>query len=146
MIILNNPTAIERIADSTKVVYNPKSDVCLARIGARGDLLGGVRFTNYCVNSIQAHLAVYHPAFFTRTFLGVAFGYPFDKLGCRKIFAPIPSNNIPSRSLAEHIGFKLEVVVPEVFSNADLLVLAMKPEECRWRLPAGTELGDLVYG
>lgn len=72
-------------------------------------------------------------AWASRRVLSHLFGYPFLQLGCRAISVSVGMDNLPSVNLATKLGFKPEAIIRFAApSGADLVVLKMMREDCRW--------------
>lgn len=94
--------------------------------------MGGVIYENYNPHSISAHIAGLEPGWLTPDLLWVMFHYPFVQLNCKKIIGFVPSYNVRALAFDYKLGFKYVTRIPEVFSNGDLIVLAMDRQDCRW--------------
>jgi RimJ/RimL family protein N-acetyltransferase len=62
----------------------------------------------------------------------VCFNYPFVQLGCSKLFGQVPASNRKALEFDLKLGFIEEARVKDVFPDGDLIVIAMKREDCRW--------------
>lgn len=133
MIVVNNPEHAERIAEAARVMFNHAADQCISRVDENGELMGGVVFTGYNRGgSIALHMAGFAPAWPSPELMRAVFGYCFDQLQVKKAFALVPSDNLKALEIDRRMGFKDEVVIPEVFADSDLVVLSMRRDECRW--------------
>lgn len=131
MLVLNNPHHGHAIARGAGVAFNPAVDIVIARV-IDGDLCGGVIFNNYTGASVSNHIWGRDEHWIDRDLLWISFHYPFIQLRCRKVFGQIPANNKRSLDFSLKIGFKIEARIREVFPDEDLIVVAMKREDCRW--------------
>jgi len=112
-------------------VYNPAVDIAISRT-EEGVLLGGVIYNGYTGASINIHMAGFTPRWASRDMLWICFDYPFNQLGCKKIFAQIPAQNTRAVKIDLKLGFTFEVLIKDVFVGDDLVVLSMTREDCRW--------------
>lgn len=122
-----------RIARAAGTAFNPDVDMVIASL--RGDdLLGGLVYQAYTGigGSISVHMSSFDPHWASKDFLWVGFHYPFEQLQCKKMFAQVPSNNAKALAIDLKLGFKEEITVPDVFPDADLIVLSMTRNHCRW--------------
>lgn len=120
------------IADKT-VPFDAKHNHVIARVSDDGKkLLGGVIFREYTGVSIEAHLASYDPHWISRDMLWVCFHYPFIKMNCRKILGYIPSSNLKALEFDLKLGFKVEARIADVYPDADMILVSMRREDCRW--------------
>ena len=122
----------EAIGVVVGTLYHPEEHYCISTVDNDGKLLGGIVYTDYHVVSIQMHIAGFRPRWLSRDFLWVIFDYPFTQLGCKKVFGPISSKNARSLAFASKIGFKYVATIPGVLEDADLVLLDMDRDDCRW--------------
>lgn len=132
MIVSNNSDHGYRIGKSSGVVFNPEADTVIARVDPDGTLRGGNIYNGYTGVAINVHMAGFDPHWCNIDMLWVGFHYPFVQLGVRKLFAQVPAANSKALDIDKKLGFKEEARIKDVFPDGDLIVLAMKPEDCRW--------------
>ena len=120
-----------QITEAAGASFNPLVDQCLARV-RDGKLLGGVVYQGYTGASIQMHMAGFVPNWANRNMLWVAFDYPFNQLGCGKVFGQVPEENAKALEIDLKLGFKIVAKVEDVFPDGACLVLALAREDCRW--------------
>lgn len=131
MIVAADIEHAREIAKAAGCFFNPECDVCLSRV--EGDrLLGGVIFQGYKGASIGIHVAGFDPRWLDRDMLWIAFAYPFIQLGVTKLFGQIPSDNRKALDFNRKLGFIEEVRISGVYPDADLVVMSMTREQCRW--------------
>lgn len=123
--------------------FNPAVDRVISRTNNEGELLGGVIFDYYTGPAIFMHQAGFAKNWINRDMLWVCFDYPFNQLKCNKIFGTIPSSNPQLLAYNKKIGFTLEVTLKGAYPGADMLVLAMDRDQCRWLdlKPSGLKRG-----
>jgi RimJ/RimL family protein N-acetyltransferase len=131
MIVTGHHSHGHRIAQEAGFVYNPASDQVIARV-ENGELLGGVTYTGYTGASIQLHMAGFRHGWANRDFLWMAFDYPFNQLGCRKVFGQVPETNTLALEIDQKLGFKIIAKIEDVFPDGACIVLALAREDCRW--------------
>jgi RimJ/RimL family protein N-acetyltransferase len=119
------------IAERAELIFNPAADKVISR-SKDNELLGGVVYQGYTGASIKMHVAGIPGYWLSKNMLWLCFDYPFNQLGCKKVFAQIPFTNTKSVDFARRLGFKYEVIVKDVFPDGDLLVLSLYRENCRW--------------
>lgn len=98
-----------------------------------GELQAGILYDNY--NGANIHVAVAAVPggkWMTKEFLRVAFDYPFRQLNVRRITALIAESNAPSIRFTEHMGFTREATLVDAHPTGNLLIYAMRKEDCRW--------------
>lgn len=132
MIRFNHPDDGHAIAAQAGTVFNPAVDVVIAKFKEKS-LRGGLILNGYTGASINMHVASFDRRWGSRDVLWVAFDYPFNQLGCKKVFGQIPANNIQALEFDLHLGFKIEARIKDVFPGGeDLIVVSMSRDECRW--------------
>lgn len=120
-----------RIAGRAGTIYNPETDAVLARV-ENGQLYGGVTYTGYTGASIHMHTAGFVPNWATREILWMMFDYPFNQLGCKKVFGQVPETNTRALEIDLRLGFKIVAKIEDVFPDGACYVLALAREDCRW--------------
>jgi hypothetical protein len=119
------------IAEAAGCIFNPAVDQVIS-VTSEGKLLGGNIYTGYTGVSIQLHMAGFQPNWANRDFLWVSFDYPFNQLGCRKVFGQVPESNTRALEIDLKLGFKIIAKIDDVFPDGACLVLALAREDCRW--------------
>lgn len=133
MIVCSNPEHAARICDAAQIVYNPYADQVIARV-ENDKLYGGVVFQNYTGRggSIQMHMAGFVPNWANRDMIWAAFDYPFNQLGCKKVFGPVRASQTETVEIDRRLGFEVEAIIEGVFPDEACFVLALAREDCRW--------------
>ena len=119
------------IAEASGTNFNPNIDQVIS-VTSEGNLLGGNLYTGYTGASIHLHMAGFAPNWASRDFLWVAFDYPFNQLGCKKVFGQVPETNTRALEIDLKLGFKIEARIEDVFPDGACLVLSLAREDCRW--------------
>lgn len=131
MIEFNNVQHGYTLATAAGVPFNPAVDVVISR--TKSDvLLGGVILNGYTGTSMTAHIAGFDPRWVSQDMIWVVFNYIFVQLKCNKLFGQVAATNSKALEFDRKLGFKEEARIKEVFPDGDLIVLAMKKEDCRW--------------
>jgi hypothetical protein len=120
-----------RIAKAAGCHFNPEVDRVIS-VTSEGNLLGGNIYTGYTGASIHLHMAGFTPNWANRDFLWIAFDYPFNQLGCKKVFGQVPEYNTRALEIDLKLGFKVEARIDDVFPGGACLVLSLAREDCRW--------------
>lgn len=145
MILINHEKAGPLIATlAGENTFNQASDQSIARVGKDG-LLGGVVYSNYTGASCVIHVSSVQKNFATPRFLWMVFHYPFEQLGCKKVFGLVPAFNYPAQVLASKLGFSHETTLKDAVPTGDVYVYSLYKEHCKWlnsRFGAETD-GDL---
>lgn len=132
MIEFNNIEHGAAIAAAIPRVYNNRADIVISRTDESGNLLGGVIFDGHTGPCIFAHQAGFSKYWLSRDMLWVLFHYVFEQLKCNKLCGTIPSNRAELLEFNKKLGFKVEAVIQGAYPGADMLVMSMTREECRW--------------
>ena len=83
--------------------------------------------------SCQMHIAAVDEVnWMSRDLLWAAFDYPFNKLGVSVILGQICADNTDALRLNRHLGFKVVAEIPDAHMEGDLVIMAMRKEDCRW--------------
>ena len=130
-LVVNDPTLGHAIAKSAKIFLAPK-DVSICRV-VDGELRGGFIYTRFTRESIVMHMAGYDTHWVTRDLLWLAFDYPFNQLGVKRIFAEVREDYGDVLAIDEKAGFRrvsrIEGVYPD---NIASIVLRLDREDCRF--------------
>lgn len=133
MIEFGNREHALAIATRARCQFNPMSDVAVSRTSyLTGNLMGGVIFNEFTGVCIAAHLAGFEPNWVSNDLLWISFNYPFVQLKCKKMLGFVPSSNREALAFNDRLGFKEETRIRDVYPDGDMVVLAMKREDCRW--------------
>jgi len=89
--------------------------------------------------SIQMHVTCWDPRWISRTLLYVAFDYPFNQLGVKKIFGHIRRTDVETIRFALKAGFKAEAGIEGVYPDDDMLIMALYRDDCRFLGVAPTD-------
>ena len=109
----------------------PQETMCIGSI-KNDELVGVTGFNNFATHSCQIHVAATDVQFLTREYLNCVFDYGFNKLKVKVILAPICKDNVKSLNLCRKLGFEQVADIPYGHPNGDLIVVAMKRNQCRW--------------
>ena len=91
-----------------------------------------VAYTNIQSKSCAMHTASIMPNWISKDLLWAAFDYPFNKLGVNVILAAVSSTNEEALKLDRHLGFVDKAYIEDAHIDGDLVILAMRRENCRW--------------
>lgn len=101
-------------------------------VGDDERLLAAVIYSQYTGHSMQLSVAADSPAWCSRRTLRAFFTYPFKDAGCIRVTGMVASDNEPSLSLCERLGFVREGVLRKALGEIDVVVFGMLREECKW--------------
>ena len=97
-----------------------------------GEVKAVVAFDNILDKSCQMHTAAIVPNWISKDLLWACFDYPFNKLGVKVILASVASTNEEALKLDRHLGFVDKAYIEDAHLDGDLVILAMRRENCRW--------------
>lgn len=97
-----------------------------------GEIGAVVAYTNIQDKSCAMHTAAIVPNWISKDLLWACFDYPFNKLGVKVILAAVSSNNEEALKLDRHLGFVDKAYIEDAHEDGDLVILAMRRENCRW--------------
>lgn len=130
MIHFNNHQHGEEICEAAGTLFHPQNAVISRTID--GELAGGVVYQEYTGSAVSMHVAGFMPFWMNKTLLWIFFDYPFNQLGCKKVFGLVPSTNHKALEFDRKIGFKEETRLSDAIPDGDMIVLSMYREDCRW--------------
>ena len=91
-----------------------------------------VVFCGFYGKSCMIHVASEGKHWMTKNFLKKVFDYPFNTLKLKVIIGTVAGNNEKALKLNRHLGFKDVAFIPDAHENGDLVILEMRPENCKW--------------
>lgn len=97
-----------------------------------GEVKAVVAYDNILEKSCLMHTAAIVPNWISKDLLWACFDYPFNKLGLSVILASVASTNKEALRLNRHLGFKDKAYIEDAHIDGDLVILAMRREDCRW--------------
>lgn len=98
-----------------------------------GNLVAVVGFNGFMPKACQMHIAAVDEVnWMSRDLLWAAFDYPFNKLGVNVILGQVCADNDSALKLNRHLGFKVIAKIPDAHMDGDLVIMAMRREDCRF--------------
>ena len=97
-----------------------------------GEIKAVVAYDNILDKSCLMHTAAIVPNWISKDLLWACFDYPFNKLGLSVILASVASTNEEALKLDRHLGFVDKAYIEDAHADGDLVILAMRRENCRW--------------
>jgi L-amino acid N-acyltransferase YncA len=97
-----------------------------------GEIKAVVAYDNIMDKSCMMHTAAIVPNWISKDLLWAAFDYPFNKLKVKVILASVASTNEEALKLDRHLGFVDKAYIEDAHTDGDLVILAMRRENCRW--------------
>jgi len=107
-------------------------------------IVGAIYYTNFRTSSIEMGWAG-EKGWVTRAHLREIFGYPFNQLGCLRVWGLIHRHNKESRTLAEKLGCRVVGVADDEYGvGQDAIIYSMKRDACRWIEPQAVAAPAIV--
>lgn len=103
--------------------------------------LAGVVFEDYTGSAVSLHVVIEDKHVPVRQLFIAVAEYAFNQLGVKKVLGLVPSTNLAALSLDIRLGFEPEAVIKDVYPDADLVVLSLPRDKCRWLRRAGVPHG-----
>ena len=97
-----------------------------------GEVKAVIAYTNFQDKSCCMHVASIQNGWISKDLLWAAFDYPFNKLKVKVILATVASTNEEALKLDRHLGFVDKAYIEDAHTDGDLVILAMRRENCRW--------------
>jgi RimJ/RimL family protein N-acetyltransferase len=97
-----------------------------------GKVKAVVAFDNILDKSCEMHTAAIVPNWISKDLLWACFDYPFNILKVKVILATVASSNTEALKLDRHLGFVDKAYIEDAHIDGDLVILAMRRENCRW--------------
>lgn len=132
MILVGDIEHGRMIAHKAGVGFDPEVDQVISRVTSKGNLWGGVIYTNYTKRAIQMHMAGAFPGWANLELTWLAFDYPFEQLKVEQVFGLVRSTDENVLATDKRLGFvecaRLSGAVP----GGDLIVLSMMRKDNKW--------------
>jgi len=109
----------------------PENTTCIGQ-ELDGNLVAVVGYCGFRTKSCVCHIASVGKNWMSKDFLWAIFDYPFNKLGVSVILITISSNNEDSLKFSRHLGFVDKAYIEDAHEDGDLVILAMRRENCRF--------------
>lgn len=97
-----------------------------------GELIAGVLYDQFNGRAIQMHVAAVGRRWLNREYLRICFDFPFNQLKVQKLIGLVDSTNADALRFDQHLGFVEEARLTDAGSKADLIILTMTRQQCRW--------------
>ena len=97
-----------------------------------GEIKAVVAYDNIMDKSCMMHTASIVPNWISKDLLWACFDYPFNILKVKVILAAVASTNEEALKLDRHLGFVDKAYIEDAHIDGDLVILAMRRENCRW--------------
>ena len=122
----------------------PENTTCIGQ-EKDGNLVAVIGYCGFLPKSCVMHVAAIDDNWISKDLLWATFDYPFNKLGVSVILGQICGSNEDALRLNRHLGFKVIAEIPDAHMDGDLVIMAMRREDCRWldiKCPLRTARGE----
>lgn len=109
----------------------PADSVCVGQV-LGGELRAVVVYCNFQGESCNTHICSVGTNWLNKEYLRFIFEYPFEILKLKVILGIIDGTNKKSLKLSRHLGFVDVATIPDAHKNGDLVILTMRPHQCKW--------------
>lgn len=109
----------------------PKTTQCIGQL-KDGNLVAVAGYTNFMPKACEIHIGSVGEHWASKDFIWAVFDYPFNKLNLSVILGQICADNTDALKLNRHLGFKVVAEIPDAHMSGDLVIMAMKKEDCRF--------------
>ena len=107
----------------------PENTTCIGQ-QKDGNLIAVIGYCGFRAKSCLMHVAAIDENWISKDLLWATFDYPFNKLGVSVILATVSSNNKEALKLDRHLGFVDKAYIEDAHEDGDLVILAMRREQC----------------
>lgn len=97
-----------------------------------GEIIAGVVFNNFNGANATCHIAVSRFSRAMPLLIEHSCKYAFDFCKLKRLTGMVPSNEPKILAFDKHLGFEEEFVMKDGAPGADMHVLVMWPDKCRW--------------
>ncbi len=98
----------------------------------KGQIVAGVVIHNINGANAICHIAITKPTKMMLQMFTVVCDYCFRQLGLNRITGMVPTNEPKTIAFDKHLGFEEEFIMKDAAPGADMCVLVMRPDNCRW--------------
>ena len=95
-------------------------------------VIAGVVFNNFNGANATCHIAIARHTRLIPAMVRAACDYAFNYAGLKRLTGMVPSNEPQILAFDKHLGFEEEFVMKDGAPGADMHVLVMWPDTCRW--------------
>lgn len=97
-----------------------------------GEIIAGVVFNNFNGANATCHIAISKFSRVMPAMIEHGCRYAFEFCGLKRLTGMVPSNEPKILAFDKHLGFEEEFVMKDGAPGADMHVLVMWPDKCRW--------------
>lgn len=99
----------------------------------RGDeVIAGVVINNFNGANATCHIAIAYQTRMIIPLFEAVCDYAFRQCGLKRLTGMVPSNEPHILAFDKHLGFEEEFLMKDGAPGADMHILVMRPDTCRW--------------
>lgn len=98
----------------------------------KGVLVAGWTYSDFNGANVVIDVVAEAEGWATPAFLYMAFSYPFEQLGCKRVTSPVAASNTHCQKFVDWLGAKREATLKDACLTGDVHIYAMHKQECRW--------------
>lgn len=100
----------------------------------KGEIVAGVVVHQINGANAYCHIAIDKPSKTVFSLFTVVSDYCFRQLGLKRLTGLVPTNEPHIIAFDKKLGFEEEFIMKDAAPEADLMVLVMRADRCRWLL------------
>jgi hypothetical protein len=97
-----------------------------------GEIVAGVVINNFNGANATCHIAIDRRTRLIVDLFRFVCDYAFNQCRLKRLTGMVPTNEPHIIEFDKHLGFEEEFVMKDGAPGADMMVLVMRPERCRW--------------
>lgn len=97
-----------------------------------GEIVAGIVMNNMNGANATTHIAVERTGKYLPRLLSAFADYAFRQCGLKRLTGMVPTNEPSIIEFDKHVGFEEEFVMRDGAPGADMMVMVLRPETCRW--------------
>jgi RimJ/RimL family protein N-acetyltransferase len=96
------------------------------------DIIAGVVINNYNGANATCHIAIAQQTKMIVPLFQAVCDYAFRHCGLKRLTGMVPSNELNVLAFDKHLGFEEEFLMKDGAPGADMHILVLWPDKCRW--------------
>lgn len=130
--LINDPRTLKFVTEKNGI--GDSKIACTIGVERDGEIIAGILYDNLVQGaSVCLHVAAKEGVgWVTRALLRLVFGYAFNGLGVKRITGFVAETNAKARRFDEHVGFRREALLSDVYPDGGLIVYKMTRGDCRY--------------
>lgn len=125
-------------------VWVPNAGKAIGLINDAIEIVVGWTYTNWNKTNCVVDVVAEAGGWCTPEFLYMAFDYPFNQMGVKRITSPVAESNTHCQQFVKWLGATHEATLKDACPTGDVRLYRMFKNECRWIKHEPTELPRIV--